>query len=65
MRECFINYAIVLPLPYLLAAVTHSLSRFAASLFGSVSLETKAKFDLTTNGAGLSEGFGSGIDLLS
>ena len=31
-----------------------SLSRFAASLFGSVSLETTATFDLTTNGAGVS-----------
>lgn len=37
-----------------IAAVTRSLRRFAASLFGSVSLKPTATFDLTANGAGVS-----------
>jgi hypothetical protein len=37
-----------------IAAMTRSLSRFASSLFGSVSLEPTATFDLTANGAGVS-----------
>lgn len=37
-----------------IAAVTRSLSRFAASLFCSVSLESTATFDLTSSGTGVS-----------
>lgn len=39
---------------FCIAAVTRSLRRFAAGLFGSVSLETTSTFDLTPNDAGVS-----------
>ena len=38
-----------------------SLRRFAAGLFGSVSLEATATFDLTANGAGVSPQQGSNL----